>query len=158
MERKIILLITILSIFILSGCTSIESEEEIKELQTEYGFEKAFSSNLSEMSDYITELSLLKKDSTQANSKIDLEIYSAQSFYYLTKAFSSMSEINYSNNYCKSESLLNAKKYLVLSLENSEKALSLSQTNSFPRDNGLELVKNFNLSAKELKVNLEDIC
>jgi hypothetical protein len=157
MKTKALFLLALLAILIFSGCTASVSDREIKELQLKYGVEKAFSPNLSEMSDYITELSLLKKSSS-TNSQIDLEIYSAQSFYYLTKAFSSMSEINYSNNYCKSESLLNAKKYLVLSLENSEKALSLSQTNSFPRDNGLELVKNFNLSAKELKVNLEDIC
>ena len=157
----------LLAIFILSfGCTSpaTATNNDFILLKEQYNMTDSFYPDLDIMNSYITDLSLLRSQSNLSLSQvIDVELYSAQSFYYFSKSLEESSKINYGLNLCNSKSYKNTLMYLDLSKNYSQKA-SFALTQVLPTDNYLlktnqsEVINNFYNLANEYKLALEELC
>lgn len=158
------LLILLLTLF---GCTTIQNpatSNELIDLREQYSVQNVYSTDLDIMNSYITELSLLRARSTMPFANVvDAELFTAQSFYYFSKALEESSQINYSSNYCTSKVYKSSLMYLEISQNYSNKAISalsivLPTDNHLLRKNNLELVSSFNSNAKELISSLKELC
>jgi hypothetical protein len=163
MKVIIILLVLFTLIF---GCTGLETatNNDFNLLKEQYGVTDAFYPDLDIMNSYITDLSLLRSKSVMSLSRvIDVELYSAQSFYYFSKSLEESSKINYGLNFCNSKSYKNTLIYLGLSKNYSQKA-NFALTQVLPTDmyllktNQSEVINNFYNLANEYMLALEELC
>jgi hypothetical protein len=155
------------AVFVL-GCNVPQNDPQamvkFEELKIKYGIEHIFSPNASDMSSYISELSSLRgKSSLSAAKVIDAELYSAQGFYYLSKALSESSAIDYIAAKCSAPEIKNASSFARLSSEASAKAAAaISSLNAeelkHMRASQLEMVKEYATSADQLTAAIKQIC
>ncbi len=161
------IIIAILAIFIISfGCIGPETatNNDFTLLKEQYNVTDTFYPDLDIMNSYITDLSLLRSKSNLTLSRvIDVELYSAQSFYYFSKSLEESNQINYGSDLCNSKSYKNTLMYLDFSKNYSQKANS-ALTQVLPTDvyllktNQSEVINNFYNLANEYKLTLEELC
>ena len=157
--KKIIIILVCFALFF--GCTNPvnpATDTEFNDLKKDFGVEVGFVSDIDIMNSYIIELSILRSRSNiPLSDVIDVELSSAQSFYYLTKAFNESSQINYSKNHCQSQYYKNTLTYLDLTINHSNKEYNILDLGLL-REGQLEQLKEFNSIAKELKSSLRQTC
>ena len=158
MRKIVILLVCFALIF---GCTNIvdsTTDAEFNNLKADFGVEIGFVPDLDIMNSYIIELSILRSMSNIPLSGIlDVELASAQSFFYLTKAFNESAQINYSKNHCKSTAYTNTLLYLDLTINHSKDIIAPIDLGQL-RAGQIEQLIEFNAIAKELKSSLRQTC
>jgi hypothetical protein len=161
------IIITLIVLLIISfGCTTSQTttSEDFVNLQNQYNVKEVFDPDLGVMNSYITDLSLIRAQTVMPLSKIvDVELYSAQSFYYLSKAFKEASGIDYSGVLCNSQEYKNTLKYLKLSKNMSQKAnaelvLVLPTDSHLLKENQSQIINGFYVSADEYNMALEELC
>jgi hypothetical protein len=159
--KKFLLLIIILSITFLFGCTNTSvTEQDFQELKKDFFVEDAFNPNMEIMNDYLNELSLLRKNSSgRISTIIDYEIASAQSFIYLTKAIDESRKL--SKPYCNTIEYKNTISLLNLSIifsQKTETIILLPNEETFLRNEQKQFNNNNQTMAKELLSSIKSVC
>jgi len=141
--KKLIIVLLFFALFF-AGCTilpkNIDSSKELNALKEEYSAVEAFPSNTSKMNDYISELSMLVSKTGQTKGVLAAELYSAQAFYYLSKAMEASKQINYNQIICSSSAVKETKSLAQLAVEKAALAekeiseLNDSQLSEFARE------------------------
>ena len=165
MKHISILALAIVCFALIFGCTQPQNEGksllELEQLKAKYGITENFSSSVSEMNDYVNELSLLRaKSGGNAANTIDAELYSAQSLYYLLKSLDASVALGNFNVNCNSAEARTLKSFATLSISAADKALAvITQVNpSSLRSNQAESIQDYKTSAQGLRDEIERIC
>lgn len=138
--------------------------DDLSRLKQKYGVSTTFSVNLVNMNDYIAEASVLAGSATPPVKKIiEVEVYSAQAFYHLSKALDDSSNIPYPINNCNSRIFKSTLSNAILSKNYSAKAISLisslfEEDLKYLREGQLEAVKDYESKAGELISVLKEKC
>lgn len=165
MKSLAMLALAMMCLALVSGCAQPQNEGksllELEQLKAKYGVAEKFSANVSEMNDYVNELSILRaKSGGNAAKAIDAELYSAQSLYYLLGALdASVALGNYGIN-CNSAEARTLKSASSLAASSSEKAVAaMGQIDpSNLRPNQLDSVKGYGQDARDLLAEIERVC
>jgi len=171
MNKKLLATFAVLLIFAvasISGCTTSQNDPQalvkFEQLKIKYGIEQQFSPNISDMSGYLSDLSALRGKSAGSAAKIiDAELYSAQSFYYLSKALSESSQIDLTAAKCSASEIKNATTFAKLSSDTAAKATAAISSLSTEelkhmRTNQLDAVKEYGSNAAQLTAAIKQIC
>ena len=165
MKSLAVLAATVMLLALISGCTQTQSDSQsmlqLEQLKAKYGVAEKFSSNVSQMNDYVNELSVLRaKSGGNAAKAIDAELYSAQSLYYLLGALDASTALgNYGVN-CNSAEARTLKSASSLAIASSNKAVAaMGQIDaSNLRPNQLDTVKGYGQEAQDLLTEIERVC
>jgi hypothetical protein len=146
--------------FLLIGCVSLPGSVngtlEMKKLQEKYALFDGFSPNTAKMNDYISELSIISSNSSgETTSIVNAELYSAQTFYYLSKAMDSSKSINFNMIVCSSKEVKETRTFAKIALEKAglaEKTISSLNGAQLAelRTNLLDTVKGYGESANKI--------
>lgn len=169
MRAKFLLLVPLLLVLFLMlfGCNAqpdSKTLQDFSKLKQDFGVQKAYSSDLEKMDEYITQLSVLSSKSCCSSSKvISAELSSANAFYYLAKAINSSAEIDYLRPGCNSKEINDAMNYSKLSQQSAEKAitqisaLTVDELKNL-RENQLNFIKGYKERAQQINDYLQRIC
>jgi len=167
---KGILGIVIFTLFavLLFGCTSTQTDKEslskLSLLEQKYFMVNGYSSSVTTMNDYISELSLLRSKAGGDSAKvIEAELYSAEAFYYLNKTIIDSSSINSVQIKCSSSEVQNVISSIKLASEYSVKAVALinslnSEKQKALRENQLQIVLGQQEQITQIKKFFEEKC
>jgi|GEM_PF-1406359 len=161
-------LIAALSLILLFGCTTTQTDKEalfkFSLLQQKYFVSNGYSSNLTTMNDYVSELSLLAAKSGGESAKIiEAELYSAEAFYYLNKTIVQSVSIDSKQIKCSSNEVKEIITSVKLASDYSSKAvisisaLTVDQQNSI-RTNQSNLVLGQQEEIEQIKKFFEEKC
>ena len=167
MKIKLILPILILAM-LLFGCIGAQDDSksfsQFSALKTKYYLTEGFSSNNATMNDYISDLSALRTKTAGSSQKVlDAEIYSARTFFELSKAVSQSAQINFTPIKCSSIEVKNT----ILSLnnafadfENAQKALNALNEKelSYLRAGQKEMVAGYGEQITRMKKFFDEKC
>jgi hypothetical protein len=166
MKKVIISVLAVLALLVIaSGCVSLTPNQatlrEFETLKQEYA-PTAFPTNTSVLSDYISELSVLRtRSSLSVANVVDAELNSANAFYYYNLALSEFNKINFSS--CDAKTVNQTKSFVALTKNHSENASTIIQIinsaeKAYLNPNQRELVEYYAQSAESIKTELQDGC
>ncbi len=173
MDKKNILIFTILLILLIGvqllfGCTLSPTDEEslkkFTQLQEKYGVNTAFSTNLTIMNDYTTDLAALRGSVTGSNAKIiEAELYSAQAFYYYNNTVYVSRGVDYQNINCNAKATKDTISSITIAKEKATQAIATMQTLSSDqlsklRPNQLDDVKKYQIAINGISDYFEEKC
>jgi len=169
--NKTILVVLVLtfSLMMLLGCTTPvmtdkESFSKLTQLQQKYFVVNGYSSNLTTMNDYISQLALLRAKSGGESAKvIETELYSAEAFYYLNKTIVDSAPLNSKQIKCSSNEVQNVISSITLAFDSSSKAVALinslnSTQQSYLRVNQSEMILGQQEEINQIKKFFEEKC
>ena len=148
----------------LNTISQTEALKQMNSLQEKYSITVAYSTNQGKMNDYLTELSSLSGKTTGSAQKIiEAELSSALTFYHLTKTISLFQTIDYTNEKCASQLIVEVRKQLKLAEDNSllaeEKINALNeQEKQSLRLNLLETIQTYQETIAQLTSYFEEKC
>jgi Leucine-rich repeat (LRR) protein len=153
---------------LLLGCALPQSDAQslakLSTLKEQYSVTKAFSTKMSTMSNYISELALLRgKSSGDAAKIIDAELYSAQTFYYLNQSMQNSKQIDYISFQCRSKEVTETISLIKIAQQNSFKAIQSIQNltdaqKKSLRENQLETIEEYARQITNLKAFFDEKC
>ncbi|MFA6065016.1 MAG: hypothetical protein WCW44_06435 [archaeon] len=161
--------ITVLFLVLLFGCTAPtqtdkEALSKLGVLEQKYFVVNGYSSSITTMNDYISELSLLRSKSSGESARIiEAELYSAETFYYLNKTIIDSAPINSKQIKCSSNEVQEIISSVTLAFDYSTKAInsinSLSEeAKKSLRENQLQIVLGQQEEINQIKNFFEEKC
>ncbi len=136
-----------ISLVLLFGCTAPtqtdkEALSKFTLLQQKYFVVSGYSSSITTMNDYISELSLLRSKSGGESAKIiEAELYSAEAFYYLNKTIIDSAPIDSKLIKCSSNEVQGIISSITLASDYSAKAVTAINSLSAEAKNSLRVTQ-----------------
>jgi len=152
MGKRVVLIVLVLALFMLFGCTTQSDEKTLLQfatLQAKYSVNENFSTSQATMNSYISSLAELRgKAGGSAAKIIDAELYSAQAFFYFNKALAEQTAVSYPDVVCSLKEVKSLMSDLTLASNYVGKAVTalsgLSESEkSKLRTNQLEMMQNY---------------
>lgn len=166
------ILISLVLIAIIFGCTApipgINDEAaitEFKNVRADYGMERGFTADQSQMNNYLNKLSAFRGavGFGEAGRVVEAEIDSATAFLYLVKAMSESNSLDFYNLNCKDIKITNTLAYADAAMKNADdaelkiNALSPGALTNL-RENQLEAVLDYRQNAEQIKIAVNELC